>query len=52
MRPISGSGPRAQAAVVCQYWGSHHNKSQHDEGNSQTQAMLGERQKVVGLEIV
>lgn len=51
MRPISGSGPRTQAAVVCQYWGSHHNKTQRDERNSKTQALAGETQKVVGLEI-
>lgn len=49
MIPVSGSGLRAQAAVVCQYWGKHHSKSQHGEGNTQTQAPLGEILKVAGL---
>lgn len=39
-------GLRAQAAMVCQYWGKHRGKSQHGKGNSQTQALVGETNKV------
>ena len=37
MRPCSGSDLRAQTAVVCQYWGEHHDRGERGEGNSQTQ---------------